>query len=367
MMMATLARFVLVSALLVTLTAAVLNGGGAPAERTNAPGNQTCLDGCHNTFTLNEGGLTFSITSPGTYSAGVPVSITVSFPGQASSSFGFEVSVHDGSGFHALDNPTVIDANTEYADGNVNYVTHANTGQTSWNVQWTPSASTPPASVTIYAAGVEGSGGNGNKQDYVYTATKGMTLAPLPVELAEFTGVVDGNDVELTWWTASESQNAGFEVQQMKPGIDARFKTIAFVNGTGTTSSRSDYSHQVDGLLPGRYFFRLRQIDFDGTATTSPQIEATIAVPGQYLLSPAYPNPFNPTTLLELTVERSQHVTVVAVDAAGRQVATLYDGTSTSNQPLVVEFDARELPTGLYVIRAQGETFSTSRSVTLLR
>ena len=365
-MMVTLARFVLVSALFVTLSAAIIYSSGAPAARTGAPGNQTCIDGCHNSFTLNSGGLTFSIASPDTYTAGVPVSITVSFPGQASSSFGFEVSVHDGSGFLALDNPTGIDANTEYAEGNTNYVTHSNTGQTSWDVQWTPSASTPPASVTIYAAGVEGSGG-GNKNDPVYTTTKAMSLAPLPVELAEFSAVANGNTVELNWWTASESQNAGFEVQQMKPGIDARFKTIAFVNGTGTTSSRSDYSHQVDGLLPGKYFFRLRQIDFDGTATTSPQIEATIAVPGQYHLSPAYPNPFNPTTLLELTVERSQHVTVVAVDAAGRQVATLYEGVSTSNQPLVVEFDARELPTGLYVIRAQGETFSTSRSVTLLR
>ena len=351
------------------MTAFIVKGDGAPAERTGAPGEQTCQDGCHNTFGLDTGSLTFSVSAPNTYSAGVPVSITVSFPGQASSSFGFQTSVHDGSGFQALDDPSVVDlsGNTEYADGNSNYVTHSNTAQTSWSVQWTPSASTPPSSVTIYATGVEGSGGNGNKQDYVYSTTKVMTLQTLPVELADFTARVSEHSVQLSWWTASETNNSGFEIQQMRVGVDTRFRTVAFVDGQGTVSGRSDYSYRADELRPGKYFLRLRQIDLDGQATTSPLIEAIVEIPGSFELSTAYPNPFNPNTLLELTVQRTQHVLVTVVDAAGREVATLYEGEAVSQQPLTLDFRAGHLPSGLYVVKASGELFSAARTVTLLK
>ena len=153
----------------------------------------------------------------------------------------------------------------------------------------------------------------------------------------------------------------------MRVGVDTRFRTVAFVDGQGTVSGRSDYSYRADELRPGRYFFRLRQIDFDGQATTSPQIEAIVEIPGSFELSAAYPNPFNPNTLLELTVQRTQRVVVTVVDAAGREVATLYEGEAVSQQPLTLDFRADHLPSGLYVVKASGELFSTARTVTLLR
>jgi hypothetical protein len=90
-------------------------------------------------------------------------------------------------------------------------------------------------------------------------------------------------------------------------------------------------------------------------------------VPRGFLLSQAYPNPFNPTTQIQLSVDRTQRVTLVAYDGLGRAVARLYSGVLPANSPTTFSLRADGLPSGVYVIRAAGETFSAARRVMLVK
>jgi hypothetical protein len=114
------------------------------------------------------------------------------------------------------------------------------------------------------------------------TVTFGVTDL-LPVELVAFDAVADGEAITLSWETASETNNAGFEVEQLEAA--AAWTAVAFVEGQGTTEAATAYTHRLDGLAPGAYTFRLKQIDFDGTFTYGPEVQAVIEVGGVYRLS----------------------------------------------------------------------------------
>ena len=86
-----------------------------------------------------------------------------------------------------------------------------------------------------------------------------------------------------------------------------------------------------------------------------------------FALSPAYPNPFAAATSFTLRVDTPQTVRVETFDLLGRRVAVLHDGSVAADTPLRLTFDAAGLPAGLYVVRATGETFQTTRRVTLTR
>ena len=188
--------------------------------------------------------------------------------------------------------------------------------------------------------------------------------AIIPVELLWFDSVLDGNDVSLRWATASETNNAGFEVQ-MDAG--SGFQALGFVNGHGTTTEAQTYSFAVRNLDPGTYVFRLKQIDFDGAFEYHGDLEVSVETPDRYVLMPAYPNPFNPEATVRFAVRDSAPVTLTLHDALGRQVSTLYSGTPEANQTLSVRIDGSNLPSGLYLVRLNGSNFSASQPVTLLK
>jgi hypothetical protein len=100
--------------------------------------------------------------------------------------------------------------------------------------------------------------------------TLGNADAPLPVELLAFTAEAQQAAVALKWRTASEKNNDRFEVERSRDGHD--FGRIATVAGQGTKASPTNYA-LLDEQLPGEtrtLYYRLRQVDTDGTASYSP-------------------------------------------------------------------------------------------------
>ncbi|MFQ5571088.1 MAG: T9SS type A sorting domain-containing protein [Rhodothermales bacterium] len=90
-------------------------------------------------------------------------------------------------------------------------------------------------------------------------------------------------------------------------------------------------------------------------------------VADSFHITAAYPNPFNPQTQFTLTVAQTQHVTVEIYNLLGRRVALLYDTSLSAQKTHTFTFDAKDLPSGLYLIRTVGEHFSNTQRVTLLR
>ena len=189
-------------------------------------------------------------------------------------------------------------------------------------------------------------------------------IAELPVELVSFDAVLDESSVSLSWETASETNNAGFDVEQR---FNGSFQKIAFVPGQGTTNELQSYTYRVDNLSVGEHAFRLKQVDFDGTFEYSNPVTVSIQSPAGLVLSEAYPNPFNPRTNVELTVARSQDVKVEAYNTQGQQVEILYEGRLEANTSHMIAFDASNLPSGFYLIRATGDHEVVTQMVTLVK
>ena len=229
----------------------------------------------------------------------------------------------------------------------------------------------PPNTVRFAANAVEG------------TASRPIFLdasVPLPVELTSFTATRDGAGVQLAWTTAGETNNAGFHVEVRGPGDEGReeassrtshrapraseWRALGFVAGHGTTREQRRYSYHVEDLAPGRYAFRLRQVDFDGTSAYGPEVEARVGLEGAFHMTEAYPNPSRGALHFRLSMAHTQPVRVAVYDVLGREVARLHEGTLEGDRVHALTIDGAAWPAGVYVIRVEGERFRASRPFT---
>lgn len=94
---------------------------------------------------------------------------------------------------------------------------------------------------------------------------------------------------------------------------------------------------------------------------------ATEEIAGEYELSEAYPNPFNPATQFTLQLRNEQEVTIAIFDLLGRRIATLHDGALSAAENHTFRFDATDLPSGVYLYTVQGESFKESREIVLMK
>jgi hypothetical protein len=178
--------------------------------------------------------------------------------------------------------------------------------------------------------------------------TVSTATAPLPVELLSFTAERQGADGLLRWATASEKNNERFEVESSADG--RTFRRIATVLGAGSSTQRHDYALTDPNLA--RYaadlvYYRLRQVDRDGTAAYSPV--HTVQVPAETGFAvQAYPQPFaNELTLLVRTDEAGP-VVIAAHDAVGRLLFTHRAALAAGATPVPLP-EAADLPAGAYV------------------
>jgi hypothetical protein len=198
----------------------------------------------------------------------------------------------------------------------------------------------------------------------------------VPVELVSFSADVSNGNVTLSWITATEINNSGFEIDRAVFSNEVRnlkWQSIGFVNGNGTTSQSHSYSFIDNDLSIGKSIYRLKQIDYDGTFSYSNIIEVDFELPHMFSLEQNYPNPFNPSTKMRYTIPsilssegRNINVLLKVYDVIGNEVTTLVN----ENQPAgiyEVDFNAFSLTSGIYFCRLQAGTFNQSIKMILLR
>ena len=185
----------------------------------------------------------------------------------------------------------------------------------------------------------------------------------LPVELTSFEAVVADPRVYLRWTTASELNNAGFAVELGRTQAD--FEQVLFVEGYGTTDSERFYEATLDGVAPGAYSIRLKQIDFDGSFDYSNVLDVVLGT-DSYHLAQSYPNPFNPQTRIPYTLPFYSHVTLEVFDLLGRSIKTLVNEEQAAGTYAVI-FEGRDLPNGTYIYRLTAGAYTETRSMVLLK
>ncbi len=219
--------------------------------------------------------------------------------------------------------------------------------------------SAPAISDVTDGNGVDVVVGNVSGDFYYY-----VNADPLPVELTSFEAILDGSDVVLRWSTASETNNAGFEVQQH---VDGAFQRVGWVDGAGTTVDAQSYSFTVPGVGHGTHTYRLMQVDFDGAFEYSDESAVLRTLEAAYEMEEPYPNPFNPQATFTLTVAQDQQVTVAVYDMQGKMVGLLHSGALKGQQAHQFVIDGSVWASGNYLIRAVGESFNTAQVITLLK
>lgn len=189
---------------------------------------------------------------------------------------------------------------------------------------------------------------------------------PLPVELATFTAQVSGTQAQLQWETLSETNNAGFDIQHKAPGASS-FRTLGFVEGHGTTDTPQSYRFSTDALDAGTHTFRLRQIDLDGTDALHEPI--TVEVNQGNLMRLTGPNPVQSGMATELTIqpEQSGDMTVALYNVLGQRVETLHSGRVSADDVLRLTLDTDRLSSGMYFVRANGDSVRQTERITVVR
>ncbi|MEM1094488.1 MAG: hypothetical protein AAGJ10_07780 [Bacteroidota bacterium] len=187
---------------------------------------------------------------------------------------------------------------------------------------------------------------------WTYWATA-LSNAALPVELTAFNAVQDGAEVQLTWTTATETNNAGFHIEYAACENDhcrhPQWTERAFVPGQGTTLAAQAYTHRIADLAPGRHAFRLRQVDYDGTTAYSPVVEIDVEATVSFTLLPPTPHPVQNRTRLGWQTSEAQPVQAALFDVQGRRIRMLYDGVTSGMHHLDV--DMSDIASGLYLVR----------------
>lgn len=186
-----------------------------------------------------------------------------------------------------------------------------------------------------------------------YIGSINDTQSPLPVELLSFTGEDTADGVLLKWTTSMEKNFDHFEIERAADGVSYAYLTS--VTGRGALDARTDYTF-VDGTAPtGRVYYRLKNVDLDGTFDYSRVVP--VMVGAQEARLAIYPNPVvNKSITVKLTGESSG--TLILVDQVGKQLmkADLVAGEQE------ITLDDKIKP-GIYLARV----FRTSEPATTIK
>ncbi|HFA47548.1 MAG TPA: T9SS type A sorting domain-containing protein [Bacteroidetes bacterium] len=173
----------------------------------------------------------------------------------------------------------------------------------------------------------------------------------LPIELINFKTAITPTNISLEWQTASETNNKGFEIQSaaghLQPGV-LDWKNIGFVDGHGNTQDAQQYYFTVSPRRDGIYYFRLKQIDFDGGFEYSPVRSVEWKNGGAISGINIFPNPFSENISFQTPFEDG-FFDVGIFDLNGKKVFSEKYISQENNA--AIELGLKNITDGIYFIK----------------
>ena len=195
-----------------------------------------------------------------------------------------------------------------------------------------------------------------------YVATYSST--PLPITLISFTATKQGtNDALLKWTTSMEQNNQGFEIQRSTNASD--WTVIGFVNGAGNSQTNRDYQYPDRNLANAVYYYRLRQVDYDGKSAFTKIVSVNITGALSLQLLQNRPNPLTNSTTIEIIIPQSCRAQLILYDQMGRPVRQLMDEMKSPGK-YQVEVNKSGLSSGTYYYKLNAMGQSLVRKMTIL-
>ena len=209
----------------------------------------------------------------------------------------------------------------------------------------------------------------------------------LPVELTSFTARQEGSAVVLEWMTESEIANLGFIIErkhtppyghpsqegnEMKEWQEiASYITHRELQGQGSVAYRTEYSYTDNTVEIGKtYDYRLADVSYKGVKEYHTLsifgFKVAILISGEYSVSPAYPNPFNPETTISFSLPEAMQITIAIYDLNGREVAILTNREYSPGSHSVV-WNAVDSGSGIYIYHLNADSFAAMGKLVLVK
>ncbi len=187
----------------------------------------------------------------------------------------------------------------------------------------------------------------------------------LPITLTSFTATAVNGVVELAWETATETNNARFVIYRDGEAIGS-------VDGAGTTSEPHNYSYVDNSVVPGvTYTYVLADVDLGNNETRYDNDAVTITVANDlveadFVVGAAYPNPFNPRTVIRLHYAVGSNTVINIYNTQGVLVDQLINGfIETGYHELT--WNASGMPSGVYIVKMHAGEFVNSQKIVLMK
>ncbi len=339
---------------------------GMDGDYAGAPNdNGTCAN-CHGGGSISGSSVTLS-NVPSSYVKGqsYPLTLTIVHGSPTGMSVGgFQIVATDGTSngmVGAFSAPSGTRVN------NVDRLTHStpqglSSGTASWTFNWTAPTAGAPANVVFYYVGNAANGTGGTSGDAILT---GNSSTIVPIELLNFTAKTgDNKTVNLAWKTASERNNRHFVLER---SVDnQKFEAITQVKGNGTSATQQQYQFTDDAtnLTNNVVYYRLQQVDFDGTTTYSKVVSVDIRNNATLKI---YPSLARKGDVLQ--VETVNNATIEVLNTNGQVVQTVQKPTNTINanaDKTTFTIATADLVSGRYFVRFIGNGLVKTSSFVVL-
>ncbi len=177
--------------------------------------------------------------------------------------------------------------------------------------------------------------------------------APLPIKLLDFTADFNGKTIDLKWVTGSEINNDYFTVERSVEGFnDIVVGTVPSKAIDGTSINLLSYMLNDPNAIPGTYYYRLKQTDFDGKYEYSKIISAAILASTEFTFE-LYPNPNNGKSFsVSISGQNNDNVLIVVRDVLGQEIYTKLAIIDQNNSSVFAIDPTNELGAGVYIITA---------------
>lgn len=186
----------------------------------------------------------------------------------------------------------------------------------------------------------------------------------IPVELVSFTASLEKNNVILKWQTATELNSSYFSIERKVFG--SNWTSIGRVTAAGNSTRPVDYRFVDENVVGPKSYYRLKQVDFDGSYTYSKEVEVNTELPTKFELAQNYPNPFNPTTKINYSVPFDSKVTISVYSITGELVMELVNDFVAAGS-YSVDFNGSNLASGMYIYRMVAGDFVQTQKMMLMK
>jgi hypothetical protein len=185
--------------------------------------------------------------------------------------------------------------------------------------------------------------------------------APIYSVVPEFNVSITNSGCKLDWTTGDNSSISYFQIEKSLNGND--YKPIAQIS---VEQNLEQYTYYDNGNDATTIHYRIKQINNDGTYVYSASSKVGKGNVQSFMLAPNYPNPFNPKTVIKISIFEDTQVQAIVYSLEGKEVQRLHEGGLKKGE-YQFEFDGSLLPSGIYLVTVNTPFFSQTKKMILTK